>query len=111
MKHYNSIDYWDKGPFGEDCIAFSKIDGSSMVFEWSVKQGFYKFGTRNIMIDRNDKNFGDGIDIFINKYGDDLAKVFRDEYPKVVNVSVFGEYFGENSFAGQHETSDKKDIC
>jgi hypothetical protein len=111
MKHYSSIDYWDKGPFGEDCIAFNKIDGSSMVFEWSIKQGFYKFGTRNIMIDRNDRNFGEGIDIFINKYGDDLIRVFRDKYPRMVNISVFGEYFGENSFAGQHETSDKKDIC
>ena len=62
------------------------------------------------MIDRNSQPFGDGIDIFLEKYGEDLNKIFRDRYRKVESFVVFGEYVGENSFAGQHMESEKKDV-
>lgn len=110
MKSYNSIPFWNKGLFGENCIAQNKLDGSSMRFEWSKNSGFYKFGTKNTMISEKDENFGDGISIFLNKYNEDLNRIFRDKYPKIINFVVFGEYFGENSFAGQHVKSDKKDV-
>ena len=111
MKTYNSIPHWNKGPFGEKTIAQEKKDGSSMRFEWNKKSGFYKFGTRNVMIYKNDKNFGEGIEIFLNKYADDLQRVFSSKYSKIINVVAFGEYFGPNSFSGQHILTDKKDIC
>lgn len=110
MKSYDKIEYWNKGYFGEPVIAFDKLDGSNMRFEWSHKRGFYKFGTRTTMIDRSDKQFGSGIDIFLNKYSDDLEKVFRTKYRKVESFVVFGEFYGENSFAGQHQDSDSKDV-
>ena len=111
MKSYDSIPHWNKGPFGEKTIAQEKKDGSSMRFEWGQKRGFYKFGTRNIMINKGDNNFGDGIDIFLNKYADDLQRIISIKYPKIINFVAFGEYFGEHSFAGQHISVDKKDIC
>jgi hypothetical protein len=111
MKSYDSIPHWNKGPFGEKTIAFDKIDGSSMRFEWNIKSGWYKFGTKSVMIDRSDENFGDGIDIFVNKYGEDLNRIFRNKYSKILSVVVFAEYFGQNSFSGQHVSSDKKDVC
>jgi hypothetical protein len=110
MKSYNSIPHWNKGPFGEKTIAFDKSDGSNMRFEWSKNKGWYKFGTRNVMISKQDENFGDGIDIFLNKYGDELPRVFNDKYKKLQSAVVFAEYYGENSFAGQHVKSDIKDV-
>lgn len=45
----------DDAPWGQHCIAFDKLDGSNLRFEWNKKQGWYKFGTRNRMFDRSDK--------------------------------------------------------
>jgi RNA ligase len=110
MKAYPKIEYHNKGLFGQDCIAFDKLDGSNLRFEWGHKRGWYKFGTRTTMIDRSNQQFGKSIDIFLDKYGEDLDKIFRSKYKKVESFVVFGEFIGENSFAGQHVESDKKDV-
>lgn len=110
MKSYPKIDYYNKGEFNQEVLGFYKHDGSNLRFEWSHKTGWYKFGTRNIMIDRTDENFGSGIDIFLNKYSDGLERVFRNKYKKIQNFVVFGEFIGENSFAGRHLESDTKDV-
>ena len=48
MKQYETIPYY--GDYlGPDIIAFDKIDGSNLRFEWSRKRGFYKFGTRKMI--------------------------------------------------------------
>lgn len=110
MKTYPKIDYWNNGYFGEPCIAFDKLDGSNLRFSWSNKRGWYKFGTRNTMIDTNTPLYGEAISIFLNKYGEDLDKVFRTKYPKCVNFVVFCEFLGENSFAGLHQEGDVMDV-
>lgn len=110
MKTYDKIQYWNKGLFGENCIAFDKIDGSNFRAEFSRKRGFYKYGSRSIMIDRSSEHLGSGIDIFLNKYSEDLNRIFRDKYSKVDSFVVFGEFIGDNSFAGQHVDSDVKDV-
>ena len=120
MKKYPSIPYWDKGQFGHFCYAFNKLDGSNIRIEWDNKLskkstrtfGFKKFGTRNQMIDNVNQNFGDSVGIFYNKYAELLNEIFRTD-PKYRNsrrITIYLEYFGENSFAGQHEESDEKDI-
>jgi hypothetical protein len=108
MKQYHEI----PGPAGghhKPCYAFVKYDGSNMRFEWSRKRGWYKFGTRTQMIDENTPIFGTAIPLFLQKYGDDLAKVFKEEkhFHGVQNVIVFAEWFGELSFSGQHKPWDK----
>jgi hypothetical protein len=110
MKQYHSIPYYNQVPFGINCYAFDKLDGSNVRFEFSKKRGWYKFGTRTQMISESDPNFGLAIPLFLEKYGDDLESVFRKKYSNIESFVVFGEFFGENSFAGQHVTSDKKDI-
>jgi len=109
MERYNKIDYYNKIEFGRYCMAFDKIDGSNVRFQWNSKRGFYKFGTRNNLIDRNDEIFGPSIDIFLNKYSDDIERVFRNKYRSVDTFVVFGEFFGKNSFAGRH-TNEAKDV-
>jgi hypothetical protein len=110
MKNYPKIEYYNKGPFGSECYAFDKLDGSNLRFEWNRKRGWYKFGTRNNMMDRSYPEFGKGIDIFLNKYEKDLENVFSKKYPKIENFVAFCEYLGEKSFSGQHVEFDKKDV-
>jgi len=103
MKTYWSI----PGPFkapNEQCIAFYKYDGSNLRFEWNPKKGWYKFGTRRRLFDRTDKEYGRAIDLFLERYGDSLPKVFttNKEYKKREQIIAFCEFYGEESFAGYH---------
>lgn len=109
MKSYPKIDHYKNTIMGMECYAFEKIDGSNLRLEWNRNKGWYKFGTRNNMIDRSYPEFGKGIDIFLNKYGIDLEKIFIDNYKKVESFVAFCEYVGDNSFSGQHVGSDEKD--
>ena len=111
MKQYPKIPHWYKIHFGGDCVAFYKEDGTNMRFEWSKKRNkWYKFGTRNNVITLNDEIYGQGIEIFLEKYSEKLIDVFHTKYKNVESVVVFCEYFGENSFAGQHYHNDKKEL-
>jgi len=110
MKQYLEIQGPNKAP-REHCIAFYKHDGSNIRAEWSRKHGWYKFGSRKVLIDETHP-LGDAIQIFLNTYGDDLEKIFKQHkfYRNCQNMTVFGEYFGENSFAGWHSPNDEKEI-
>ena len=108
MKTYWSIGGPASGQ-NKPCYAFVKYDGSNMRFEWSRKRGWYKFGTRKTMIDHTCPIFGPAIPLFLQKYGDDLAEIFKKEkvFFGVKNVIVFAEYFGKESFSGAHKPWDK----
>lgn len=112
MKSYHSLQYWDDSLIGNRVWAFDKLDGSNMRFEWSRKRGWYKFGTRRTMIDESNEQFGDAIPLFLDKYGEGLERIFKDDkkYRNINSFVVFAEYFGENSFAGNHDPKDEKDI-
>lgn len=110
MKQYPKIDYYNKGLYGKDIIGFDKLDGSNIRCEWTRKRGWYKFGTKSVMIDKNSQDFGKTIPLFLEKYNDSIPKVFMDKYKKIDNFVVFCEYVGENSFSGQHNENDIMDI-
>lgn len=112
MKTYPSIQYYNKGQYNSICHVFDKLDGSNLRFEWSKKSGWYKFGTKNCLIDENHEHFGEGITIFLNKYADELTKLFKTEklFRNTEKFMVFCEFAGENSFAGWHDPNDKKDV-
>lgn len=111
MKSYPSILCSSKGPH-LDCYVFVKYDGSNLRFEWSKKRGWYKFGTRNQLFDKTTPIFGEAIDLFFQKYGDDLENVFkRDKFFRGIdNFIVFCEWFGSKTFAGMHQKFDNKEI-
>ncbi len=112
MKQYPHIEYWNKGIMGDVVWGFDKLDGSNIRAEWSKKRGWYKFGTRNCMIDENNPDFGEAITLFQEKYSEGLDRVFRNskQYRNMRTMTVFLEYFGEKSFAGFHFEDDPKDI-
>lgn len=114
MKRYPSLGYFYNAVIGEYCYAFRKLDGSNIRAEWSKKRGWYKFGTRNTMIDENTPLWGEAVTIFNDKYADNLEEIFLNRKNKIFRgckgVVVFMEFLGENSFAGSHLDSDKKDL-
>ena len=110
MKSYPSISYYNDRLLGQDVIAFDKLDGNNIRFEWSIKSGWYKFGSRTQLIDRNTPILGQSIDIFLNKYSDNLQRIFRTEYPKDINFIVFCELWGANSFSGKHQDGEELDL-
>lgn len=110
MKQYWEIQGPSKAPH-EPCIAFYKYDGSNIRCEWTKKRGWHKFGSRTVLIDTSSP-LGEAIGIFGKTYADDLEKVFTNNklFRNCQNVTVFCEFFGKNSFAGQHDPNDEKEI-
>lgn len=80
--------------------AFDKLDGSNIRAEWNHKSGFMKFGSRRRLLDPAEKPLGDAIELFMNKYADDLGAIFKKE--RMMRATAFFEFHSPNSFAGQH---------
>ncbi len=98
MKHYPSItkEVWHNIPI----YAFDKLDGSQIRAEWNSKKGFYKFGTKNQLIDASTKPWGRAIQLVNDKYAADLSHVFQEH--KWRDAICFFELWGPSSFAGTH---------
>lgn len=98
MLQYPSI---DKVIRDTTIYAYDKLDGSNIRAEWRPKSGFSKFGSRRQLIDINTPVLGEAVSLFQDKYTESLNEVFRNaRYDK---VTVFFEFYGANSFAGNHE--------
>lgn len=98
MKQYPSIArIVDRGL---QVYAFDKIDGSNIRAEWSRKAGFYKFGSRNVLMDENHGFLGEAVGLVQKGYADALRDIFRKM--RLDRAICFFEFFGPNSFAGQH---------
>lgn len=111
MKEYPKIPAFDKSLLGKECIAFYKEDGSNLRQEYSAKQKkWYKFGTRKHLFLENDPEYGASVPIFFDKYADQLAKIFHDKYKHSDYMIAYAEFFGPNSFSGQHDPNDSKDL-
>jgi hypothetical protein len=101
---YPSIINSSKAP-RQHCIAFDKLDGSNFRAKYTQKKGFELFGTRTQLIDETTPYWSEMVDIFKSKYQANLVDFFNKskEYRDYREIIVFGEFFGDNSFAGQHE--------
>lgn len=102
MKQYPSIPHILDFHLGKPYIAFDKIDGSNLRFEFNHKTGFNKFGTRTQLIS-TDSDFKIGKEIFMNKYSESLSRLFFEkQFRNYHNITVYAELIGEESFAGFH---------
>ena len=102
MKQYQEINYYGDY-WGLSVVAFDKIDGSNLRFEYSQKRGFYKSGTRNMMIDNEHAEFGFAVNLFLEKYSENLLKVFKGkDYRNSMSFVCYAELIGKKSEFGQH---------
>lgn len=108
MKSYPSIIKTRIAPT-EHIFAFDKLDGSNIRAEWSKKEKtFFKFGSRNQLIERSSPILGQAIDLIMEKYGEELNQKFTDA--KWQKAICFFEFYGINSFAGTHNPEDVKKV-
>ena len=106
MKHYPSIpkfmDIYD------DVYAFDKLDGSQIRAEYNNKKGFYKFGSRNQLIDRFTDPWGLAVKLVNDKYSIGIDEVCRKMGWK--DAICFFEFWGPSSFAGTHNFADDEPL-
>jgi hypothetical protein len=118
MLTYPSILGINKFPLNHNCYAFYKYDGSNLRFEWNNKRGWHKFGSRTQLIDINHPIFGIGIEQFMDTMKDEIINRISSNYnlKHIKNITAFAEFYGENSFAGNHVENEEKqlklfDVC
>lgn len=111
MIEYPSINNSSKAPRAE-CLAFNKLDGSNFRAKYTPKAGFNLFGTRTQLIDESTPFWGDMVRVFKQTLQSDLEEFFKKskDYRDFREIIIYGEYFGENSFAGNHDTADNRKI-
>lgn len=108
MKSYPTITKTRISP-NNHIFAFDKLDGSNIRAEWCKKsKTFIKFGSRTQLIDKSSPILGTAINLILEKYSEELNKKFIDA--KWQKAICFFEFFGQNSFAGQHVVSDEKKV-
>ncbi len=105
MIEYPSIQNSSKAP-RQNCVAFDKLDGSSIRVKWTNKNGFTLFGSRTQLIDEKHPFLGDVVSIFTKNFAEPLNSIFRKQWPNHREIIAFGEYLGESSFAGQHKLDE-----
>ena len=92
----------------DNCYVFDKIDGSSMRAEWSKKRGWYKFGRRHGLCDSSNPHLEQVPEMFYSDLAEDLTRLATDN--RWQHLVVFFEFWGEQSFAGQHFDDDPKHL-
>lgn len=106
MKSYPSISRVDPDGWDHELFTFDKLDGSNIRYEYSRKQGWYKFGSRTRLLDKTDPILGPAIPLFMDTLAEPIAKVVHDN--KWESITVFAEFWGKNSLAGRHVKEDQK---
>ena len=106
MEKYPSISYNINR--SSDFYCFDKIDGSNIRVEWSRKKEFCKFGTRSRLLDETDLQFSDVPSLAVRDFEQEVSDIAKKE--RVERMTLFFEYFGPNSFAGNHQDDDTKTL-
>ena len=110
MKEYPSIARSTGQGFVDlgEAYIFDKLDGSNLRFEVSPKKGLVKQGTRTRLFDESDPVFGGAIRLFNETLLEPILKMVKDN--RWERAIVFGEFWGEGSFAGLHDPIAQKHI-
>ena len=83
---------------------FAKHDGSNLRFEWSRKQGWFRFGSRRRLLEREHPTFGKSMAMFEDGFAETFERFATDG--KHDSMVVYCEFWGPRSFAGEHDESD-----
>jgi len=120
MKQYSNTPKYDLNHIGQHIFAFDKLDGSNFRVEWNrtlskkgtYAKGFKMYGTRNRVITHSNDQFFKMKELFENKYADKVNEIFRKHkvYQNTDTVTLYGEFYGPNSFGGFHNWDEEHDI-
>ncbi len=107
------------GPSGaqlDKCVAFEKLDGTNLFWEWHREFGFTDFGTRSAGYQHapagvsafraNHPGLEVAPDLFAT-LGEHLHPILTAQ-PGVEHAVAFTEFVGPHSFAGMHKPDDPK---
>ena len=105
----------------KQCLAFEKYDGTNLHWVWDRELGWYAFGMRRHRYDldaagiaefhANHRGCPDAVELFQRDLATSLEKHFQsNSHYQCDEITVFTEYFGANSFAGQHQPDDTKQL-
>lgn len=101
MKSYHSIPLLNpKIDLGRKYYVFEKLDGSNMRAEWNPTKGFYKFGSRNILVDSSTPLGANAIPL-MKAQEEAIGRVLKAK--KIESAVCFFEFLGPHSFAGSHD--------
>ena len=119
MLHYPKIPGSGSLPNGR-CIAFEKVDGTNLHWEWDRDFGWHSFGTRRDVFNldsggiaafaRQHSQLEEATEVFQATLVEELNRIFLHyaAYQSSSAFKVFTEFVGPNSFAGLHKTGDPK---
>ena len=107
MIEYPSIQNSKRAP-RKPCIAFDKLDGSNFRGKWTKKKGFHLFGTRTQLIDESTPVWCEMVKVFRDSLEDEFVRLFEKKFKNDKEIIVFGEFLGNNSFAGNHEKEEHR---
>lgn len=103
------------------CIAFEKYDGTNLHWSWDRELGWHAFGMRRHRYDLDESGVAhfhlnhiglpDVVEIFQRDLANPLEQIFcQNPNYDGQEFTVFTEYFGANSFAGQHQLGDDREL-
>lgn len=107
------------GPSGArlgKCVAFEKLDGTNLFWEWHRGFGWTDFGTRSASyrldpggvteFDANHPGLEPASELFAT-LGEQMGPVLAT-LPEVEHAIAYTEFLGDGSFAGSHAPNDAK---
>jgi hypothetical protein len=76
MKAYPSIKRYRANRYlGFQGHTFAKLDGSNLRFEWSPKQGWYRFGSRRRLLEESHPQFGQAMSMFKSNLAENFERL------------------------------------
>jgi hypothetical protein len=121
MLHYPKIPDSSAAQLGP-CVAFDKIDGTNLHWDWDRDFAWHAFGTRRDQFDLTPQGIeafhaahpglAGCVELFLANLADPIDRVLRGhaDYLGFPEAKAFTEYAGPNSFAGRHQPGDSMEL-
>ena len=116
MKHYDSFENvkYDLSMIGEEIWASNKLDGQNFCAKYSPKlKEFSMFGSKTQNVDESSEQFGNAVRYFKENMSETIKNIIiknskkGDVFNSVEEITIFCEWYGENSFSGVHQEGDE----
>lgn len=121
MLHYPKIPGSRDLPGGK-CVAFEKLDGTNLHWDWDRDFGWHAFGTRRDSFNLTSEgiaafrathvHLAEAPDVFQATLAEPLNQMFQShvEYVAFQSLTAFTEFVGDHSFAGLHKPDEPKRV-